>query len=965
MDVTDIKYDVCKVWIKDQRERLRKDWNTILTTRKNSIEELKRFLDNKTDEEGWPEFKIENNCNDKVQEPGQELNEWRDLVLFMKNAEESTARILYLQGQATIQGTDDNENSAVFSPTDDRTAWQCYLNKLKKNGFAEESIDAISHATLKVLRQLSADTSNTDARKGLVIGNVQSGKTANMAALMAMAADWGYNMFIVLSGTIEALRKQTQERLYRDLNNEGCNLRWRSLEHLRKGMPPGDRLQDLDFSDSSFQRHFTVCLKNSTRLKNLIQWLQQDPNKQRKLRVIVIDDEADQAGINTADVLNNEEPKRINALITNLVNGKTWDGKVSVGHYQAMNYIGYTATPYANVLNEIAIESLFPKDFISTLAVSKEYFGPQQIFGYNAGDSCYFEGLNIIREVDTKDVDDIKSIHSGNSTNIPKSLKDAICWFMCCVACARSWRLKKPISLLVHTSQKINHHSNIANAISTWITNSQDTDIIDYCKKIWEQETNLFSKKLFREQYPNYAQNDDNIKDYPPFDTLLPELAQLIAGERLSFIKLGDENERIYHKHIHLCIDNCARKDATDDDYVRLAYPNEKQLTALDYAPAFIVVGGATLSRGLTIEGLTSTYFLRSVGQADTLMQMGRWFGYRRGYELLPRIYLTTKARKQFEFLAELDQELRDEIHTMEVKGQSPTEYGVRVKNSPKVSFIKITANNKQQLAEPATWEFGGSMKQTFLFDNDEKILKSNLNLTKYFLAKLGTPVPQKSCNAHASHAIVWKDKPFDGAIKEFLGLYKFQERLGVFNDLVPFFDWIERATQKDAINNWSVILAGTNNESRNIWEASNDIKIRKVFRNQKTTNKVEGILNIGTLRTATDSLADIDLEKGNDELKNRVKNAVSKDVNDIRLLANMDKVPQLIIYIIDKDSKARTSSKAREDLNAVEDIVGICINIPGDDRSNNVGTVAIDVKKYFGSTFDGDTDVDDSEDNE
>ena len=118
-------------------------------------------------------------------------------------------------------------------------------------------------------------------------------------------------------------------------------------------------------------------------------------------------------------------------------------------------------------------------------------------------------------------------------------------------------------------------------------------------------------------------------------------------------------------------------------------------------------------------------------------------------------------------------------------------------------------------------------------------------------------------------------------------------------------------------------------------------------------------------MRTATDSLADIDLEKGNDELKNRVKNAVSKDVNDIRLLANMDKVPQLIIYIIDKDSKARTSSKAREDLNAVEDIVGICINIPGDDRSNNVGTVAIDVKKYFGSTFDGDTDVDDSEDNE
>lgn len=960
MDYTNIRYDICKLWIKDQRERLGREWETILKANKKTIGELRDFLARKSDEDGWPEFDI-------IGEDGCEItlgvsNEWYDLVEFMKNAEENTERILFLQGQATIQGSEGNQNNAVYTPKDKTSAWQCYLEKLRKKKFNQESIDAITHATLKVLRQLSADTTNTEVRKGLVIGNVQSGKTANMAALMAMAADWGYNMFIVLSGTIEALRKQTQERLFSDLNNEGCTLHWRSLEHLQKRMPAGDRAQDLDLTESSYQRHFTVSLKNSTRLKKLIQWLQADPNAQGKMKIIVIDDEADQAGINTADVFKADERKQISRLITNLVNGKTENGSNPKGNYKAMNYIGYTATPYANVLNEVDSESLFPKDFISTLAVSKEYFGPQQIFGYNSGDSCNYDGLNIIREVSSEDIDEITAIHSGATNIIPSSLQDAICWFLCGVACMRTWKYKKPISLLIHTSQKINHHKNIADAISKWISERKEFEIITLCENEWNKECNDFSKIQFREQYVDYAREDSYIYNYPNFKDILPELKTLIADERLSFIQLNDDNERTYHKHIHLCIDNCARLNVNDDDYVRLAYPTEKQLADLNYAPAFIVVGGATLSRGLTIEGLISTYFLRSVGQADTLMQMGRWFGYRRGYELIPRIWLSTKTRKQFNFLAELDQELRDEIHIMEVKGQRPKEYGVRVKNSPKVSFIRITAANRMQLAEPATWEFGGSMKQTFLFDNVAQILMENLNLTQFFLTQLGQPVIHKECNSHASHTVLWKNVPFNDNLEKFLKTFHYQERLGVFNDIEPLIQWIKDATESGALENWSVILAGTDNAERDIWMASPSVKVRKVIRNQKTIGKIDGIINIGTLRTATDSLADIDLENASEELKKRIDNAQSKDVNDIRLMANMERVPQLLIYVIDKNSKARSGSTTREDLNAEEDVVGLCINIPGDDRTNNVGTVAINVKKYFDTAFDGDGDIDDNE---
>lgn len=958
MIFADIKYDVCKNWIIDQRSRLNRDWESILTARRNSISDLKDFLNEKAEDDGWPTFQIDDDEQRQLSESDARINEWRELVLMMKNAEESTVRIQYLQGQATILGSEHGQNSSVYCPTGKDSAWQCYIKRLHDNGFPQVSIDAISHATLKVLRQLSADTRNHEARKGLVIGNVQSGKTANMAALMAMAADWGYNMFIVLSGTLESLRGQTRDRLFNDLNNEGCSLCWRSLEHLKKRMSPGDRAQDLDFSDGSFQRYFTVSLKNSTRLKNLIQWLQSDVNSQSKMKIIVIDDEADQAGINTADV-KTEERKTINRLITNLVNGKTISDTNAPGMYRAMNYIGYTATPYANVLNDASPGSLYPKDFISTLAVSNEYFGPQQIFGYD-GDSCFFEGLNIIRDVNTMDTDDINSIHAGNLFLMPNSLRDAICWFFTGVACLRKWQYKKPISMLVHTSQRISHHSNIADAISSWIINTPEADIISLCKELWKYETTNFSKALFREQYKDYQRDDSQINDYPKFEDIQSELENLLSEQRLSYIRLGDEYERIYNQHVHLCIDNCAQKNANDDDYVRLAYPTSEQLKELGFAPAFIVVGGATLSRGLTIEGLISTYFLRSVGQADTLMQMGRWFGYRKGYELIPRIWMTQKTRNQFKFLAELDQELRDEIHTMEVKGQSPTEYGVRVKNSPKVSFIKITATNRMQCAETATWEFGGSMKQTYMFDNDEQILNNNLNLTRFFLEQLGHPEMHKPCNKHASHTVLWKNVPFVGPVEDFLKTFKYQARLGVFNDIGPLLQWIIKSTDSGSLKNWSVILAGTDDTKRDFWPVSDEVRVRKVVRNQKKTDKIEGVLNIGTLRTATDSLADIDLENASDEVKNRMEHPTSKYVNDIRYLAGMEKVPQLIIYIIDKNSKAKQNSSGREDLNAVEDVVGICINIPGDERTNDAGTVAINVKKFFNTTFDGD--IDDSE---
>ena len=385
-DLNSPRYDSPRQWMKKMHNR-GMTWTDIAF---NPVSRpLSDFLKNREEEDGWPQM------TEAI---------WEDLVRNLEEWEKKTLDLDIKSGQAlVIDGESDND---VTLPESDYSCWQLYKQKLAMKGFAEETIGEIERATLKILKRLSQDTRKIDPIKGLVIGNVQSGKTANMAALMAMAADWGWNMFIVLSGTIENLRIQTQARLQGDLNNEGSVLSWLGLEHLSSQSPIGSRAQDLHFESNSKLRYFTVSLKNAARLKKLIQWLQKDKNKMAQMKILVIDDEADQAGINTANISSNIK-RPIYRLITAMVNGLNERSQHIDAKYMAMNYIGYTATPYANILNDSSLESLYPKNFIATLSVSNEYFGPQQIFGIPDG---RYMGLDIIRDVSEEDLSVIKRI---------------------------------------------------------------------------------------------------------------------------------------------------------------------------------------------------------------------------------------------------------------------------------------------------------------------------------------------------------------------------------------------------------------------------------------------------------------------------------------------------------------------------------------------------------------------------
>lgn len=817
----------------------------------------------------------------------------------------------------------DTLNDAKIS-TDKNSAWCLYKEKLKNDGWNQKSIDNVKKSSFEILQYLSIDTRESGATKGLVIGNVQSGKTANMAGLMAMAADNGFNYFIILSGVIENLRQQTSNRLYNDMNQSGKgNLHWHHIEKptLKSSLPQND-ISNFNLGSKDKDRYFTVCLKNKNRLKSLIKWLYSDSKKAEQLKILVIDDEADQASINTKPI-EEEDVTTINGLIRELVN----NSKV-----KSVNYISYTATPYANILNETSKESLYPKDFIALLTPSDDYIGPKQIFGIEQPETQPL--VDVVRNIPDRDVKVIKNIEKGKSKELPPSLKKSIDWFIITVAIMRSWNHQKPISMLVHTSFNIDHHSNIAKAIEDYLIFCKQNykSQIPIFEDLYLKESIEFSRESFIIGMKDYS-NPEKIKDYPEWPVVkkyLDYFFSLDNHEFIGHIPIGDEGEPKYRKGVHLVIDNSQAK--SEDQIVRLVYP--KAGNKLPVATAFIVVGGNTLARGLTIEGLTSTFFLRNTSQADTLMQMGRWFGFRKGYELLPRVWLENTARERYNFLSQMNEELREELKEYEYQKLGPEKYGPKVKNSYNYQLIRVTSNNKMQSAKSANIDFSGLNTQTIYFDNNEEKLKKNLRLTNDFLNKLNNV-------EHKGNRMIWRNVDNE-EVNQFLKMYSTCESDVKMRNLSSLIEWINKNTTN--MEKWSVVLSGTGKISKYIDDEStwniHGYTVGKSLRTKLKQRSNENTICIGSLRSPSDLLSDID-----DELTDSQKAAVKiAEVHRIREEYGYDKVPQLLIYRIDKGEETeeeyrnqnKNAKKNRAPLNFPVDLIGINLMIPGDSKGGN-----------------------------
>ena len=850
-----------------------------------------------------------------------------------------------------MYGISAGENSKLLPvPTDLGSPWVRYkdylLGKLDgKQRINDAAVTEIEKNSHWILNHLLRDTRTSGPKKGLVMGSVQSGKTANMIGLATMAAHYDWNFIIILSGTIDNLRKQTRDRFRDDLLASGGAF-WHILD--RTGNP--EYMKDIESGDtymsdgltlnmyqegasnsSWMHRYITVCLKNSTRLRNLIRWLHANPAKAARLRILVIDDEADQASVNTRKMDLDEtdeellERTAVNQLIIDLVNGKDENGALSKSPFQAMNYISFTATPYANVLNESGELSLYPKDFICSLPESKEYFGAKVIFG-SAEDDRY-PGLDIIRDVPAAELLELKILHDGAAFTPPLEFKTAVCWFLCAASILRLRGHKKPISMLIHTTAKQNGHFNEYEALKSWFEREKATgSIVALCETVYADERGRLTADGLRDAYPDYGAIDSVNGDFPEFDVLKPEIELLLCG--IENILLDENKELSYRENsLHLCVDNCsANRIAEEGVQMRIVYPSSKQLAAMKKAPVFIVMGGSTLARGLTIEGLTCTYFGRDTNQADTLMQMARWFGYRKGYELLQRIWMPVAVQRKFELLEKIDEKLKREFEDFMIKGKSPAQFGPRITTSATIARFLLTAKNKAQNAVDCDLDFSGDSYETTKFEDGED-LEKNIEITEQFLSKLGVGAPSE-CN---DSAYVWRDIDFDVLITEFFAKYKIfdcSDCSSLSKDFPLFLTWMKQMNQEGRYTTWNVAIVGDKRAEAK-WKIGS-ASVGKIERSRKSK---PSYIDIGSLRSGPDALCDICPSQLTLKQRNLYQSTVQSKKNIISARGGMgaEDTPLLLLYRIDKERGKDTKAGTKTKLNSAADIIGFSIIVPGE----------------------------------
>jgi hypothetical protein len=636
-------------------------------------------------------------------------------------------------------------------------------------GWEERQVDSVAAESLRVLRHLYDPLADPPFQcRGLVVGYVQSGKTANYTAVAARAVDAGYRIVIVLSGIHEALRSQTQNRLERELTG-----------HQPGGLPEAENGREwirLTRPDAEFREpderilqapapFFIVAKKNVPVLERIDRWLESASRFLADKPVLLIDDEADQASINTRSsrppdpaVRDEEErndeiaPSRTNALIRSILR-----------RAPKAAYVAYTATPFANILidpdavDRKVGEDLFPKDFVIQLPRPDGYTGTEELFGVSA------QSRNVLRMVKDDDVQVLRGprrrrgaevVAAPGAAELPDSLRDAILSF-CLAGGVRHLRRSfagRPHTMLVHVSPLTQDQQRIANSIRAQL---------DLWREALRQGQSL---------EPVFAPAWDAMRAGVDVRAPDSEIMRAAAGvlQRINVLEL-----------------NSVAGENLEYD----VYPDRD----------IIAVGGNRLSRGLTLEGLTISYFLRTASMCDTLLQMARWYGFRRGYEDLIRIWTTDGIARWFSELALVEQSLRDSIVALARAGRRPDQMAIRLRAH---SELLLTARNKSPTAATEQDSWSGQHPQTVVLPLSQPgKISANLALTGRFLAEMSRPV-------RLDRGWLIRDVAADQVVA-FLRQYQVHDDVVAFrSDLIA--DWIVSRTAEEELSSWTVFVPST-----------------------------------------------------------------------------------------------------------------------------------------------------------
>lgn len=590
--------------------------------------------------------------------------------------------------------------------------WERYKNYLiNEKHYSKGIMDILEYKTLHSLMSYIGDPNSIEnySIRGLLIGDVQSGKTSNYLGLMCKAADVGYKVIILLSGRIESLRMQTQVRVEEGfIGYDVANARSVGVGSGEK-MPKAVTTRECDYIKNADQNTLSkidysstvplifVVKKNASVLKKLYTSLKNINTDQYHPTInsslLLIDDEADDSSINT----NNDElnPTKINDSIRNILS-----------LFEKNTYLAVTATPFANVFigydpdNENIKDDLFPKDFIYALKPPSNYCGAKKYFY----DDRKF--INYIKDNDPK-IFQLKHKKEWCGKKLFDSFYEAIDCFLL----INSIRDVYEINPNTHRTMLINisRYKDVHNVINNIVE--------DYYK---EMKNSI--KQNYKLPADKYLKNDSINHLYNSFKKNYGNAE--VNGKKIIW---KDVFEHLYDsiKNIDIVIVNSvSAKKLNYDKYKETGY-------------RVITIGGLALSRGLTLEGLCVSYFYRSTTTFDTLMQMGRWFGYRDDYENLCRIFATVEACDYYKEISESIEQLKNDVFTMGAQGKKPEEFGIRVRNCS--DDLGITSRNKMRnaIVHIEKKSFKGINWETPFIDLSIKQNEENIDTTLKLIIKI------------------------------------------------------------------------------------------------------------------------------------------------------------------------------------------------------------------------------------
>ena len=685
--------------------------------------------------------------------------------------------------------------------------YSAYL-KSKDGSFPVDNLD---DATDKIIDKcINPKTPGAWDRRGMVVGNVQSGKTANYTGVINKATDAGYKLIIVIAGIHNALRSQTQVRMdegYIGRNSSDFIQRQRNVKIGVGNYAVDTEIYSYTSSDDrgDFNRTIAtrinvpiggksptvlVIKKNKSILENLILWLNQfateDSLGNRKIfnvPLLVIDDEADNASVNSGSEL---DVKTINRLIRTLLN-----------LFSQNTFIGYTATPYANLfipsswsvdletmVKDVRLkvgEDLFPRDFIVNIPPPSNYIGAAQVFGFeNDKTGEGYEGLDVIRAAEDQEPHFPRRINRDNRDqlpdDIPASLREAIkAYILTCAIRRLRGQEKKHNSMLVHVALNVSWIDRIA-----WLINEI---LRDYKRQIKSKQGTLISelKDLYESDFvnttvsvlENLSYNDPKIKLHS-WSEVEVQLLEAIMKIEVRAVH-GTKNTR------------------------NLEYHNIEEINYNLYENGFsvIAVGGNKLARGITLEGLSVSYYLRTTRMYDSLMQMGRWFGYRPGYVDLCRLYTTEQLVNWYRHITMATEEMRADFDEMAANNLKPKDYQLKVRTHP--GMLMITSVTKMKEHEKIQVGFSGKLIQTYVFDKARSVVEGNYKAFKNTLSRLSSP--EKLESTRGVNALLW-EKVSSEIVLDFITSYKSEY---IRNDVLK--SYIDTQNSNGRLNEWSVAV--------------------------------------------------------------------------------------------------------------------------------------------------------------